>query len=59
MPEEYYQGIDDVISHIAVSRKKIFLGTGSREKEINVSLVHNPSHLEAVNPVTLGKAKSK
>jgi probable 2-oxoglutarate dehydrogenase E1 component DHKTD1 len=48
-----------VISHIAISKKKVYLGTGCREKEINVSLLHNPSHLEAVNPVTLGKARAK
>ena len=29
MPDEYYQGIDDVISHISVSKRKQFLGTGN------------------------------
>ncbi|CAG8448225.1 3748_t:CDS:10 [Gigaspora rosea] len=34
------------------------LGYGSA-KPITVSLLHNPSHLEAVNPVAMGKARAK
>lgn len=34
--------------------------TGSgKEKPIILTMVHNPSHLEAVNPVTMGKTKAK
>lgn len=28
-------------------------------KTIHLSMLHNPSHLEAVNPVSMGKARSK
>lgn len=30
-----------------------------KEKPIHVSMLHNPSHLEAANPVALGKARAK
>lgn len=29
------------------------------EKSIHVSLLYNPSHLEAVNPVSMGKTRAK
>ncbi|RIB30188.1 dehydrogenase E1 and transketolase domain-containing protein 1 [Gigaspora rosea] len=45
----------DVLSHLAISST---LGYGSA-KPITVSLLHNPSHLEAVNPVAMGKARAK
>ncbi|KAK3814456.1 MAG: thiamine diphosphate-binding protein [Benniella sp.] len=45
----------DVLSHIASSPK---LDYGEAEP-IHVSLLHNPSHLEAVNPVAMGKARAK
>jgi probable 2-oxoglutarate dehydrogenase E1 component DHKTD1 len=41
----------DVLSHLAASAT---LPSG-----VHVSLLHNPSHLEAVNPVAMGKAKAK
>ncbi|KAL4472230.1 hypothetical protein ABPG72_013863 [Tetrahymena utriculariae] len=60
LPNELYNYIDDVVSHIAVSKKgKLYPGTGCKERPINVSLLHNPSHLEAVNPVSMGKARAK
>jgi len=49
-------GWDDVASHIATSCTKKF---GSSKSELTVSMLHNPSHLEAVNPVTLGKTRAK
>lgn len=58
-PEENYHLIDDVISHLAVSIKKRFVGTGCNEKEITVSLMHNPSHLEGINPGSMGKTRAK
>ena len=38
----------------------MFIAGGSaKEKEISVSMLHNPSHLEAINPVSMGKARAK
>ena len=37
---------------------QFILGSG-KEKPIQLSIIHNPSHLEAVNPVTMGKSKAK
>ncbi|KAG0366465.1 dehydrogenase E1 and transketolase domain-containing protein 1 [Gamsiella multidivaricata] len=45
----------DVLSHIANSPK---LDYGEAEP-IHISMLHNPSHLEAVNPVAMGKARAK
>ncbi|KIJ59952.1 hypothetical protein HYDPIDRAFT_117851 [Hydnomerulius pinastri MD-312] len=44
----------DVLSHLVASPTLNYEG-----KEIKVSLLPNPSHLEAVNPVALGKARAK
>eukprot|EP00474_Spongospora_subterranea_P000369 CRZ00827.1 hypothetical protein [Spongospora subterranea] len=46
-------GSDDVVSHLATSVNKRY-DSGS----VNVSVLHNPSHLEAVNPVALGKVRA-
>jgi probable 2-oxoglutarate dehydrogenase E1 component DHKTD1 len=53
-PHELVQAIDDVTSHVAQSTIKDYNG-----KKLKVTLVHNPSHLEAQNPVSMGKAHSK
>ncbi|KCV70272.1 oxoglutarate dehydrogenase (succinyl-transferring), E1 component [Fonticula alba] len=47
----------DVLSHIAASVDLAFGGEGS--PATHISMLHNPSHLEAVNPVTTGKARAK
>ena len=47
-PEQ--QGAGDVISHLSAS-----LDIGS----VHVTMLPNPSHLEAVNPVAVGKARCK
>ena len=47
MPEEYTFGVDDVVHHLSTSNKKKF-----NNKEISITVVHNPSHLEAANPVS-------
>jgi probable 2-oxoglutarate dehydrogenase E1 component DHKTD1 len=49
---------DDVASHIATTVTKRF-GSAPDTRPLTVSLLHNPSHLEAVNPVALGKTKAK
>ena len=59
LPKEFYTGIDDVVSHIAISKKKSYVGTGCKEQPITVSMMHNPSHLEAINPVSVGKTRAK
>lgn len=48
------QGLDDVSSHVAASTLRNY---GS--KSVRVSLMHNPSHLEAINPVAMGKVRAK
>jgi probable 2-oxoglutarate dehydrogenase E1 component DHKTD1 len=60
MPKEI-EGIDDVVSHVAVTNDKIFCMDGAlgNYKPIRVSLLHNPSHLEAINPVAMGKTYAK
>ena len=60
LPKEI-EGIDDVVSHVAVSNQKLFCLDGRLEnhKPITVSMLHNPSHLEAINPVGMGKAYAK
>lgn len=48
------RGVDDVTSHIGVSIDKKY-GNG----QVHVSLLHNPSHLEIINPVATGKVRAK
>ncbi|MBS0526970.1 MAG: 2-oxoglutarate dehydrogenase E1 component [Proteobacteria bacterium] len=52
-PEEM-RGSGDVKYHLGASADREFDGN-----TIHLSLVPNPSHLEAVNPVVLGKARAK
>eukprot|EP01088_Endostelium_zonatum_P016341 TRINITY_DN438_c1_g1_i1.p1 TRINITY_DN438_c1_g1~~TRINITY_DN438_c1_g1_i1.p1 ORF type:complete len:943 (-),score=241.02 TRINITY_DN438_c1_g1_i1:28-2823(-) len=47
-------GNGDVMSHIAHSVDLDYEG-----KSLHVSLIHNPSHLEAANPVAAGKTRAK
>lgn len=53
-PVELHTVCDDVVSHIAHSIEKDYNGN-----KVKVTMVHNPSHLEAQNPVSMGKARSK
>merc|ERR1719201_936074 len=48
------EGSGDVKYHLGMSSQIDFDDTG---KEMHVSLMANPSHLEAVNPVVTGKAR--
>eukprot|EP00835_Amoeboradix_gromovi_P003247 NODE_207_length_14754_cov_0.677994.p2 type:complete len:927 gc:universal NODE_207_length_14754_cov_0.677994:611-3391(+) len=48
----YYLG--DVISHLSIDAELKY-----HNKTINVSLLNNPSHLEAVNPVALGRTRAR
>ena len=47
-------GSGDVKYHLGVSSDREFNG-----KKIHISLVPNPSHLEAVDPVVMGKVRAK
>ncbi|KAI0628692.1 thiamine diphosphate-binding protein [Trametes polyzona] len=55
VPEEYSAG-GDVISHLTASPLLEYNGA---RKPVKVSLLPNPSHLEAINPVALGKTRAK
>ncbi|KZO95476.1 dehydrogenase E1 and transketolase domain-containing protein 1 [Calocera viscosa TUFC12733] len=46
----------DVISHLTAAPSLIYEGAS---KPIKVTLLPNPSHLEAVNPVAMGKTRAK
>ncbi|KAI9224388.1 thiamine diphosphate-binding protein [Blastocladiella britannica] len=46
----------DVLSHLAQS---VDLAYPGNKRPIHVSLLHNPSHLEAINPVAMGKARTR
>ncbi|KAJ3318422.1 hypothetical protein HDV06_000498 [Boothiomyces sp. JEL0866] len=46
----------DVISHLAISTD---LERYGKNRPLHVSMLHNPSHLEAANPVALGKARAR
>lgn len=49
-----YQATGDVLSHcISSTDLKIF------DKSIHISLLYNPSHLEIINPVSMGKTRAK
>ncbi|MEM7745658.1 MAG: 2-oxoglutarate dehydrogenase E1 component [Pseudomonadota bacterium] len=52
-PEEV-DGSGDVKYHLGASSDRVFDGN-----RVHLSLTANPSHLEAVNPVVLGKARAK
>jgi 2-oxoglutarate dehydrogenase E1 component len=52
-PEDV-QGSGDVKYHLGTSADRVFDG-----HEIHLSLTANPSHLEAVDPVVLGKTRAK
>lgn len=45
----------DVLSHLATSLNLDY----GHAKPVQVTMLHNPSHLEAVNPVAMGKARAK
>ena len=48
------EGSGDVKYHLGASKKRIIHGS-----EVHLSLTANPSHLESVDPVVLGKVRAK
>jgi probable 2-oxoglutarate dehydrogenase E1 component DHKTD1 len=53
IPSELY-AVGDVLSHLGISTTLNF-----DKSSIHVSLLNNPSHLEAINPVAMGKTRAK
>lgn len=55
--------IDDIPTHIAVSNtKKFSTGTNSAKsdrKRVTLTMIHNPSHLESQNAISMGKTRAK
>lgn len=49
-----FQGSGDVKYHLGLSQTRSING-----RDVRLTLVPNPSHLEAVNPVVVGKARAK
>ena len=60
---ELVDRVDDIPTHIAVSNTKKFSSkTGSlksKQKKVTLSMIHNPSHLESQNSISMGKARAK
>lgn len=50
-----FEGSGDVKYHLGMSFNRAVTGGGN----VHLSLLANPSHLEAVNPVVLGKTRAK
>lgn len=61
IPEEIVDRVDDIPTHIAVSNTKKFAsgGDSSKNKDVTLTMVHNPSHLESQNSISMGKARAK
>ncbi|WWC87694.1 oxoglutarate dehydrogenase (succinyl-transferring), E1 component [Kwoniella dendrophila CBS 6074] len=49
----------DVISHLSASRQIPFKSVEGEDRNVEVKILQNPSHLEAVNPVALGVTRAK
>lgn len=52
------QGIDDVSSHIGACTDRSY-GSGSDARTLHLTLLPNSSHLEAINPVAVGKTRAR
>ena len=57
MPEEVAGGSGDVKYHLGASHDR--LAGKKNDRLVHLSLVANPSHLETVDPVVLGKTRAK
>lgn len=61
VPEELVDRIDDIPTHIAVSNSKRFQSgrPDSNAQKVTMTMIHNPSHLESQNAISMGKARAK
>lgn len=61
IPEELTDRIDDMPTHIAVSNTKRFTSgrEGSDPQKVTMTMIHNPSHLESQNAISMGKSRAK
>jgi len=61
VPEELVDRIDDIPTHIAVSNSKRFVSgrPGNQPQKVTLTMIHNPSHLESQNAISMGKTKAK
>ena len=63
IPVEVKDRIDDIPTHIAISNTKKFDthqgSLKSKNKKVTFTMVHNPSHLESQNAISMGKTKAK
>jgi len=55
MKDDDWSGSGDVKYHLGTSTTSV----GPNGESVHISLVPNPSHLETVNPVAVGKARAK
>jgi probable 2-oxoglutarate dehydrogenase E1 component DHKTD1 len=49
----------DVLSHLVHEPVLEYEAKGGKKNKVKVSMLQNPSHLEAVNPVAMGKARAR
>ena len=61
VPAEIVDRIDDIPTHIAISNTKRFTSSreGSEPQKVTMTMIHNPSHLESQNAISMGKTKAK
>ena len=59
--EEIIDRIDDIPTHIAVSNSKRFTSgrDDSSPQKVTLTMIHNPSHLESQNAISMGKSRAK
>jgi 2-oxoglutarate dehydrogenase E1 component len=61
IPEEITDRICDINTHTAISNTSRFIaGAGNHKRnKVTLSMIHNPSHLECQNAISMGKTKAK
>ena len=61
IPDELVDRVDDIPTHIAVSNTKRFTSGNKDVKtdKVTLTMIHNPSHLESQNAISMGKTRAK